>query len=145
MARRRDIERLSEEIEELFSDLWQVPRFSGMRRGFRPEVDCYRTSDPPTLTIVVEIAGVDPADVHIEATPQALVVRGERRRPGAQGRVYQQMEIEYGLFEARVPLPPEADTTQARATYEHGFLTIVLPLAARPARRVEVPIEVEEQ
>ena len=35
MARRRDIERLSEEIEELFSDLWQVPRFSGQRRAFR--------------------------------------------------------------------------------------------------------------
>ena len=32
---RRDVDKLQEEIEELFADLWQVPRFSGIRRGFR--------------------------------------------------------------------------------------------------------------
>ena len=36
---RRDVDKLQEEIEELFADLWQVPRFSGIRRGFRPNVD----------------------------------------------------------------------------------------------------------
>jgi HSP20 family protein len=143
MARRRDIERLSAEIEELFSDLWQVPRFSGLRRGFRPEVDCYRTDDPPALTVVVELAGVDPADIRVDATPQALVIRGERRRPAAQGRVYQQMEIEYGPFQATVQLVPNCDTAAARATYEHGLLTVVLPLAERRPRRVEVPVDVE--
>ena len=37
---RRDVDKLQEEIEELFADLWQVPRFSGLRLGFRPNVDC---------------------------------------------------------------------------------------------------------
>ena len=143
MARRRDIERLSEEIEELFSDLWQVPRFSGLRRGFRPDVDCYRTADPPTLTVVVELAGVDPADVHVDATPQALTIHGERRRPAGQARVYQQMEIEYGPFHVTVPLVPNCDTGAARASYEHGLLTVVLPLSDRRPRRVEVPVDVE--
>ena len=31
---RRDIDKLHEEIEELFADLWQVPRFAGFL--FRP-------------------------------------------------------------------------------------------------------------
>jgi hypothetical protein len=31
---RRDIDRLQGEIEELFADLWQVPRFAGLRHGF---------------------------------------------------------------------------------------------------------------
>ena len=43
---RRDIDRLQGEIEELFADLWQVPRFTGMRRGFRPAVDCFHTTEP---------------------------------------------------------------------------------------------------
>jgi HSP20 family protein len=143
VTRRRDLERLSEEIEELFSDLWQVPRFSGLRRGFRPEVDCYRTAEPAALTVVVELAGVDPAGVHVDATPQALVIHGERRRPDAHGRVYQQMEIEYGPFQARVPLPPDVDTGAARATYERGLLTIVLPIAQRPPRPVQIPIRID--
>ena len=145
MARRRDIERLSEEIDDLFSDLWQVPRFTGQRRAFRPEVDCFRTEDPPALTVVVDLAGVEPDDVRIDATPQALLVHGQRRRPAARGRVYQQMEIEYGPFQCRVPLTAAVDTSAATATYDRGLLTVVLPLARRPTGPVQVPIAVEAE
>ena len=93
--------------------------------------------------MVAELAGVDPAHVRVDATPEALVVHGERRRPAAHGRVYQQMGIEYGPFHVAVPLPRDADTANAKATYEHGLLTIVLPLVQRPAAPVEVPIQVD--
>ena len=59
-GRRRNIDDLQDEIQELFDDLWQVPRFAGMRRGFRPQCDCYLTEDPRTLHVVVELPGVDP-------------------------------------------------------------------------------------
>ena len=144
MARRRDIERLSEEIEELFSGLWQVPRLSGLRRAFRPDVDCYRTADPPALTVVVDIAGVDRDSIHVDATPEELVVHGERRRPDARDRVYQQAGIEYGPFQVGIPLVAGVDTAAARATYEQGLLTIVLPVVARTSGPVDVPIHVEQ-
>ena len=69
---RRDIDRLQSEIEELFADLWQVPRFTGMRAGFRPQVDCFRTDDPPTLTVVVELAGDRPRQPRIEVAERLL-------------------------------------------------------------------------
>ena len=143
MARRDDIDRLQGEIEELFADLWQIPRFAGLRQGFRPQVDCYRTEDPPELTIVVELPGVDPASVDIAALPQALVVSGERRRPQVPGRTYQQMEIDYGPFQRQIALPDEVDPAHASASYERGLLTIVLPVAQRPKRAERVPIEVK--
>ena len=59
MAPRRDMDELQEQIQELFNDLWQVPRFSGLRHGFRPEADCYRLDDPPELHVLVELPGVD--------------------------------------------------------------------------------------
>ena len=63
--RRRELENAAEEIEQLFADLWQVFPFSrGIRRGYRPETDVYRTEDPPALTIVVELPGVDPNEVN---------------------------------------------------------------------------------
>lgn len=142
MARRRDdIDRLQDEIQELFSDLWQVPRFSGMRRGFRPQADCFRTEDPPSLTVVVELAGVDPASVQIVARGRVLVVAGERKRPKVDG-TYQQIEIDYGPFERQLQLDSDVDTASAHASYEHGLLTIVLPLAVRAPQPVKVPIVV---
>jgi HSP20 family protein len=137
----RDIDRLQNEIEELFTDLWQVPRFTGHRRAFRPSVDVYRTEDPPELRVHVEVAGVPPEAIEIVTSGRTLVVAGERSRPPTQG-VYQQMEIDYGAFQRTIQLPVDVRTEAATATYEHGILTIVLPIATQPPPRREVPIEV---
>lgn len=142
---KRDADRLQDEIEELFSDLWLVPRFARMRHGFRPQVDCFRTDDPPQLTILVELPGVEPDDVVISATPRVLAVTGERRRPKAPGRRYQQAEIDYGPFQREVRLSEEVDTEGATATFHHGLLTIVLPVAQRPVGAIKVPIEVRTE
>ncbi len=130
---RRDIDRLQGEIEELFADLWQVPRFAGMRDGFRPAVDCFFTDDPPQLVVVVELAGVDPETIELAVEERALTISGSRTRPRVPGQVYQQAEIEYGRFQRRIPLERDIDTGAASAAYEAGVLTITLPLARRAA------------
>jgi HSP20 family protein len=131
MADRRD--KLHEEIEELFADLWQVPRFAGLHRGFRPNVDSFHTDDPHELTVVVELPGVDPASLHVLVDERALVITGERERPKAQGAVYQQMEIEYGPFRRQVRLSEDVDPERANASYERGMLTVTLPIPDQPA------------
>jgi HSP20 family protein len=125
---RRDVDKLQEEIEELFADLWQVPRFSGIRHGFRPNVDCFHTDDPHTLTVVVELPGVDPQSLQVVAGERLLVIAGERKRPKVPGRVYQQMEIETGPFQRQVRLVEDVDPSRAQATLENGVLTVVLPV-----------------
>ena len=129
---RRDVDKLQEEIEELFADLWQVPRFSGIRHGFRPNVDCFHTDDPHALTVVVELPGVEPRSVQIVAGERVLLISGERKRPKLPGRVYQQMEIETGAFQRQVRLLEDVDPEHARASFENGVLTIELPVAERP-------------
>jgi HSP20 family protein len=133
---------LKDEIDELFADLWQVSRLTGLRRGFRPELDCFRTEDPPTWTIVVDIAGIDPETVRVTTADRRLLIAGERRRDDCGGRVYQHMEIEYGPFERVVQLPEDANTAEAAATYERGLLRIVIPISAKPPRVGKVPIEI---
>src|SRR5881296_304020 len=140
--RRRELENAAEEIEQLFADLWQVFPFSrGIRRGYRPEVDVYRTGNPPALTVVVELPGVDPAEVQVIASTQALLVAGERRRPKDCGQ-YQQLEIDYGPFQRQVTLAEDVDPEGATATYERGLLTVRLPVAPRPAPRQSISIVV---
>ena len=139
---RRDIDKLQEEIEELFADLWQVPRFAGLRHGFRPNVDCFHTDDPHTLTVVVELPGVDPRSIQVAAGERVLLIAGERTRPRVPGRVYQQMEIEYGAFQRQVRLTEDVDPAETSASFENGVLTIVLPVAetAPPPGRVTIEI-----
>ena len=142
MGERRDVDRIQEEIEELFADLSQVARFAGKRHSFRPPMDVFRTSDPPQLTVVLDLAGINPDDVQLAATERALIVTGERRRRQADNPVYQQMEIEYGSFQRRIALTEDVDVDAAAASYTEGMLTIVLPIATRPRKPVEVPIRV---
>jgi HSP20 family protein len=109
-------------------ELWEVTRFSGQRRGFEPQCDCYRTDDPPTLHLLLELPGVDPDVVRIVALGSALVVSGVRERPHPKGAHYQQVEIEYGPFERRIELAEDVDADAATAIYEAGMLRLEVPL-----------------
>ena len=140
MASKRRQDELQREIQELFSDLWQVPRFSGLRSGFRPHVDCFRTED--SLTVLVELPGVDPDTVDVVVAEGNLYLAGKRNRPRGEGQVYQQMEIDYGTFRRQIALNADVDVTKATASYDRGMLTIVLPIARRPATQERVIIEV---
>jgi HSP20 family protein len=109
-------------------ELWEVARFSGRRRGFQPQCDCYRTGDPPALHLVLELPGVDPDAVRIVASGTTLVVSGVRERPHPTAARYHQVEIEYGPFERRIQLAEDIDAGQTTATYEAGMLRLEVPL-----------------
>ena len=129
MTGRRHVGDLQGEIQELFADLWEVPRFAGQRRGFQPQCDCYRTDDPPALHLTLELPGVDPSAVQIVASGTALVVSGVRERPHPAGAHYHQVEIEYGRFERRIELAENVDAGAATATYDAGMLRLEVPLS----------------
>jgi HSP20 family molecular chaperone IbpA len=138
-GRRRHLGDLQGEIQDLFADLWEVPRFSGLRRGFRPQCDCYRTDDPPALHLVLELPGVDPDAVRVSSTGTTLVVAGVRVRPHPAGARYQQLEIEYGPFERRIELAEDVDSDGASVTYEAGMLRLEVPLTRLQASTAKPP------
>ena len=117
--------------------------FAGMRRGFRPQCDCFRTDDPPTLHVVVELAGVDPESVEVVASGQTLLIAGVRERRKVDGARYLAMEVEYGPFERRLELGAEIDTEAATARYDRGLLKVELPVAQGRAQG-SAPVEVRE-
>jgi HSP20 family protein len=146
VTERDDIERLRDEVEQFFEGLWHGPRFAGARRGFRPAVDVFRTDDPRELNIVVDLAGVDPDALHVVLLERTLVIAGERPRGQAScPRSYYHLEISYGQFERRITFPESVDVSAARASYERGLLTVVLPVADAPARGVKAAIPIRRQ
>lgn len=140
---RDPIDRIRGEMEELFAELWQAPRFTRRRGGYRPPVDVYRSARTGELTVVVELPGVDPQRIEIYADDRTLVISGDRRRPSATGRLYQQMEINYGRFQRQIALGEDIDVQACKAGYRRGILTIILPAAKKPSEpmRVSIPIK----
>jgi HSP20 family protein len=138
----RDIDELQQQIQELFNDLWQVPRFSGLRAGFRPEADCYRTDDPAELHIIVELPGIDPDRVEVVVSGRTLMIAGARARPDVPGARVLQMELQHGPFQRQLQLAEDVDPARATASYERGLLTITLPVLKSPAQQERVAIDV---
>ena len=130
-----------DDVDRLFADLFPGGRH-GASNEARAPVDVYLTDGPPpSLTVELDIAGVDPAQVDVALVEDVLVVRGERRRTGGGRRAYQHAEIAWGAFERRLRLGVSVDAASASAAYENGILRIRLPLApSPPAQRVEITV-----
>jgi HSP20 family protein len=135
------------DLDDLFEDLWRLPRFAARRSGFQPQIDVFRLEQPPELRVLVELPGVDPEGVDLSIEGRVLTIAGERRRPAAGSRLwYHRLEIEYGPFQRRLALPEEVDVEATRASYERGMLTIVVPIAPRPGapERVSIPVKARQ-
>jgi HSP20 family protein len=125
--------------DEMESTVYQDPipnlrwRLEG-ETAWRPPTDVYETDD--SAVIIVEIAGLSAGDFEVALSGRTLVVTGERRDP-AEKLTYQQMEIRYGRFRTEVHLQWALDSEGQTATYEDGFLRIVL----RKAQSRRVPAQ----
>jgi HSP20 family protein len=128
-----NFERMRREIDELFGDVFERTGLRG--RGFSPSVDVYYVDEPPRAIVRAELAGVDVGAVGLEIRGRQLLIGGERRAESAEGRIYQQIEIEHGPFRRVVELGAEVVAEAASASYEDGVLVVEVPLA-RPEERV---------
>ena len=147
MAPERDLfanfERMRREMDELFGDVFDRTGLAPSRRGgFSPAVDVFYAGDPPRAVVQAELAGIDPDELTLEIEGRELVIAGHRRPDDAEGRLYQQLEIDFGPFRRVIPLGAEVIPDEARATYTDGILRIELPLARPEVRSRSVPIEV---
>jgi HSP20 family protein len=140
-----NFERMRREMEELFGDVFDRALTPRQRGGFTPAVDVFYEGDPPRAVVHAELAGIDPDEIGLEIEGRELVIAGHRRPgPDAEGRVYQQLEIDFGPFRRSIPLGAEVIADDAKATYRDGILRIELPLARTQVRTRSVPIDVEE-
>jgi HSP20 family protein len=90
--------------------------------AWEPAVDLYETGAGPTLEVA--LPGVAPDAIEISLESGSLVVRGERAFPLERAMIYR-LEIPYGRFERRIPLPP-GQYQLAERTLENGCLRLAL-------------------
>lgn len=94
--------------------------------SFAPAVEVKETD--AAIELRVELPGIDPKDLDLQVTAEAVVLKGERRsedRSEAEGVL--RTEFRYGAFERVIPLPAQVKNTEAQADYQNGILVLTLP------------------
>ena len=99
-----------------------------------PNTDVYATEG--SLVIKVELAGMRKEDLELTVEGNRLKISGQRpdgcRAPKCTFLV---MEINYGAFESIIEVPAGYDLSQAEASYQNGFLRVVVPELAQPSSK----------
>ena len=120
------------DLDSLFNRVFGDTVRSQSVDAFGPAAELRR--DGETWKVTLALPGISPDNVHIAVVGRTLRVRGERMAEEKAEPVMS--EIAYGRFEREFMLPEEVDAQHVQATYRHGMLELVLPLAegAKPHR-----------
>ncbi len=148
MAKTTDIRsRRSDWWPELFPRRWfdwsEWPPFDSVREG-QHMIHVEEVREGDDLVVRAEMPGIDPdKDVHVTVRDHTLEVRAERtQKETTDEKGVHRSEFRYGSFYRAIPLPPEANESDVKASYKDGILELGVPLVQEqesPAR--QIPIE----
>ena len=89
-------------------------------------IDAYQTDD--SVVVKAPIAGVNPDDLEISITDEAVSIKGERKESSEISRDnYLCQECYWGGFSQSYSLPVAVDSEKAQAKLKNGILTITIP------------------
>ncbi len=113
-----------EQAERMHRRFFRLGSAARAETVWEPPADVFE--DEREVVVVVALPGVIAEDVELIREPGALVVRARRPQPLAGSRhAVRQLEIPYGYFERRVPIPPARLEAVSREL-THGCLILHL-------------------
>ena len=93
--------------------------------SFAPPVDIYE--DEHTITVKMEVPGIDEKDIDVRIENNTLTVHGERKMEKEEKEEnFRRVERQYGSFTRSFTLPSSVDSGQVSAHYDKGVLKINL-------------------
>jgi len=103
----------------------EVPEEALTTTSFAPPVDIYE--DEHTISLKLEVPGIDEKDIDVRIENNTLTVHGERKfEKEEKEENFRRVERQYGSFTRSFTLPSSIDTGQVSAHYEKGVLKINL-------------------
>jgi HSP20 family protein len=133
---------LEREMQEMMDRLGTRPLIEGFE--WRPSTDVYE--EEGNLFVRVELPGVDPeTELNVEVKDDMLHISGEKKlEREVQDGAHHMKECRYGAYRRDLLLPEGVDPEGVRATYEHGILTVMLPMPQemkKEPRLIKVEVE----
>lgn len=113
------------------------------RRGavteWLPQIEVERQTN--SMTVRVDLPGMDPDDISVTTEDGMLIVSGERsqeRREEEEG--YVRSERRYGHFYRAIPLPEGVDESNIDASFDKGVLEITVPVSGKHEQGRRIPV-----
>ena len=111
----------------------------GRRQSWSPAVDVFER--PEEIVILIEMPGVDRADVKLSWHDGVLTITGHKRQPVDAGvRRYFCVEHVYGQFRREIAINIPIQHDRARAELRDGLMRIYLPKNTSKREASEIPI-----
>jgi HSP20 family protein len=96
-------------------------------------VDLFRDGDQYVLS--ADLPGIDPGSVDLDVDGQLLTIRAERPAPANESVKWLSRERPYGAYMRQFTLGDGVDVDRITANYEHGVLSVIVPMAERAKPR----------
>lgn len=96
-------------------------------------MDAYRHGD--TFVLHFDLPGVDPASIDLEHERNVLTITAERSWRPVEGDDVVANERVHGAFRRQLLLGDGLDASAMHASYEHGVLTVTIPVAEKAKPR----------
>lgn len=119
-----------------FGDL---DRLATQLTSFRPgprfmPVDLYRDGD--RYVLAADLPGVDPGSIDVDLDGNLLTIRAHRSVADAhEGAQWIAQERPNGTFHRQFTLGDGLDTERISASYDHGVLSVLIPVSERAKPR----------
>lgn len=135
-AFRREIDRAIERVWRSFGE----DKFPVTENLNWPALDV--SEDETSITLRVDVPGVEPKDVDVEISGNQLTIRGSRQEETKEEKEgYRRHERRSGSFSRTVTLPQYIDTSKVDAKYDKGVLTVTAPkIPGQGPKRVLVSV-----
>ena len=115
--------RINRYVRESYSP--EGPEEALTTTSFAPPVDIYE--DEHSITVKMEVPGIDEKDIDVRIENNTLTVHGERKiEKEEKEENFRRVERQYGSFTRSFTLPSSVDTGQVSAHYDKGVLKISL-------------------
>ena len=124
----RELDELQQEMNRVFDNLGysSLARKTDGLKSFVPPAEMEETED--AVLIRLEVPGINPEDIDIQASAEAVSIRGERKSESkTEEKGMTRTEFRYGSFQRVIPLSTRINHNQVEAEYKNGVLELTLP------------------
>ena len=122
----RELVTLQDRMNRLFRESYPEGREEALTTStFAPPVDVYE--DEHSITLKIEVPGIDEKDIDVRLENNTLTVHGERKfEKEEKEENYRRVERQYGSFTRTFTLPNTVDAEKVTANYDKGVLKVQL-------------------
>jgi HSP20 family protein len=128
-----EIETIREQLDKVFDQ--RAATRDNSETAWMPALELIDAGD--NFVLKAQLPGIDPKDIDVQVTPEAISISGERRYENTEEKPrYVRSEFRYGKFHRVLSLPAHIQNDSVQAEYKDGILTLTLPKVTEARNKV---------